>query len=416
MAKIIVKDLGKSYKNYKGRWGRLLHWLGFSNKFEEHWVLRHIDLEVEAGEAVGLIGVNGAGKSTFLKMITGIVRPTEGSFSIEGRVAALLELGIGFHPEFTGRQNAIMSSQLLGYSPSDIERVLPEIESFAEIGSYIDSPVRTYSSGMQVRLAFAVATAIRPDILIVDEALSVGDIQFQQKCAERIKAFKQKGTTILFVTHDMNALHSLCDRGVVLSQHGCVFQGSTAQAVEAYFDCLARAKASGNEEIHNDVEKVQEDTSAPVIALGGLHKYIDHYEIKNRALQSVSVISESEAFYLLIKLKNLGGIDDPHLGFRIQDRLGLVIYETNTYCHGIPLGNYVRADGTARLKIELSNGLSMGEYTIAFGLESQGYGDGLFKNVLCVTETVGSFTIIRAKDAAIWAGSTNMRPSFDFEV
>src|SRR5262249_25529171 len=156
----------------------------------------------------------GAGKSTLLKLITGTTALTEGVLDVGGRVAALLELGIGFHGDFTGRQNASMAGQLLGFSAAEVRARMADIEDFADIGDAVDDPVRTYSSGMQVRLAFAVATAVRPDVLIVDEALSVGDVYFQQKCFERIRAFKAAGTTLLFVSHDLSAVHNLCDRAI----------------------------------------------------------------------------------------------------------------------------------------------------------------------------------------------------------
>ena len=183
MGSIRVTQLGKAYKQYSTRWSRLLEWaLPFlGERHQKKWVLKDVSFTVEPGEAVGIIGVNGAGKSTLLKMITGTTQPTSGKIEITGRVAALLELGMGFHPEFTGRQNVYMSGQLLGLTVEEIAQLMPDIEAFAEIGDYIDQPVRVYSSGMQVRLAFSVATAIRPDILIVDEALSVGDKYFSQK-------------------------------------------------------------------------------------------------------------------------------------------------------------------------------------------------------------------------------------------
>src|SRR5471030_2067356 len=184
MGAITVSGLGKAYKQYPTRWSRLAEWLSPSAapRHRLHWILRNIDFHVAAGEAVGLIGINGAGKSTLLKLITGTSQPTTGGVAMEGRVAALLELGMGFHPDFTGRQNVYMAGQLNGMSVPEIDALMPEIAAFADIGDYLDQPVRVYSSGMQMRLAFSVATARRPDILIVDEALAVGDMFFQQKC------------------------------------------------------------------------------------------------------------------------------------------------------------------------------------------------------------------------------------------
>ena len=182
MGSLTVTNLGKAYKQYSSRWSRLLEWVTPGNAKRHHlkWVLQGINFAVQPGEAVGIIGVNGAGKSTLLKMITGTTQPTTGTVQINGRIAALLELGMGFHPDFTGRQNVHTAGQLMGISFEEANRLMPEIEAFADIGDYIDQPVRIYSSGMQVRLAFAVATAIRPEVLIVDEALSVGDAAFQR--------------------------------------------------------------------------------------------------------------------------------------------------------------------------------------------------------------------------------------------
>ena len=179
MGAIVVTSLGKAYKQYPTRWSRLAEWvIPGRPRHKLKWVLRDVSFSVQPGEAVGLIGINGAGKSTLLKLITGTTQPTTGTVFMEGRVAALLELGMGFHPDFTGRQNVYMAGQLLGMTVEEIAALMPEIEAFAEIGDYMDQPVRVYSSGMQMRVAFSVATARRPDILIVDEALSVGDAYF----------------------------------------------------------------------------------------------------------------------------------------------------------------------------------------------------------------------------------------------
>ena len=188
MPAIVVSNLGKAYKRYTNRWSRLVEWLlPFSRpRHQQNWILHDVNFTIAAGEAFGIIGTNGAGKSTLLKMISGTTHPSTGTITVNGRIAALLELGMGFHPDFSGRQNVYMAGQLLGYSVEDITLLMPEVEAFAEIGEYIDQPIRFYSSGMQMRLAFSIATAQRPDILIVDEALSVGDAYFQHKCFDRI--------------------------------------------------------------------------------------------------------------------------------------------------------------------------------------------------------------------------------------
>jgi lipopolysaccharide transport system ATP-binding protein len=181
-------------------------------------VLRNVSFEIEPGESVGIVGSNGAGKSTLLKLIAGTTQPTSGTVETMGTLSALLELGVGFHPDFTGRENVYMAGSIRGLSPDRIASLMAEVADFAEIGDYLDQPVRTYSSGMHVRLAFSIATVIRPDILIVDEALSVGDIYFQQKCFDRIRAFRDAGTTLLFVSHSLDGVCAVLARD--LSRRG----------------------------------------------------------------------------------------------------------------------------------------------------------------------------------------------------
>lgn len=233
---ISVKNISKCYKIYPSRNARLKEWLiPFKKKcHEEKWVLRDISFEVGQGEAIGIIGMNGAGKSTLLKIITGTVMPTTGSVKFNGTVSALLELGLGFHPDFTGRQNVYMSGQLLGYTTEEIEQCMQEIEEFAEIGKAIDAPVRTYSSGMQVRLAFSVATMKRPDILIVDEALSVGDSYFQHKSFAKIKEFQKEGTSLLLVSHDKAAIQAVCDKAILLNAGQIVKTGEPEEIMDFY--------------------------------------------------------------------------------------------------------------------------------------------------------------------------------------
>src|SRR5450830_607215 len=240
---IQVSGLGKAYKLYPTRWSRLAEWM-FPQLGKRHalkWVLEGIHFNVAPGEAVGLIGINGAGKSTLLKLITGTTQSTTGSVYITGRVAALLELGMGFHPDFTGRQNAMMAGQLIGLSVDEIVSLMPQIEAFAEIGDYIDQPVRVYSSGMQMRLAFSVATAHRPDVLIVDEALSVGDAYFQHKSFDRIREFRKQGTTLLIVSHDKGAIQGICDRAILLNAGRLAMQGEP-EAVMDYYNAMLAEK------------------------------------------------------------------------------------------------------------------------------------------------------------------------------
>lgn len=240
MNSISVTNVAKAYKHYPTKWLRIfekIQW-GSTPRHQKKWVLRDINFAVEAGESIGIVGVNGAGKSTLLKLLTGTTQPTEGKIDVKGRVAALLELGVGFHPDFTGRQNVFMSGLMQGLTRDALTTLMPEIEKFADIGEYIDRPIRIYSSGMQMRLAFAVATATRPDVLIVDEALSVGDSRFQAKCYSRIAEFKRQGMTLLLVSHSAGDIVKHCDRAIFLKEGHIEMDGFARDVTNRYLDEL----------------------------------------------------------------------------------------------------------------------------------------------------------------------------------
>ena len=207
-----LKGVGKAHKDWGYEFRRILSWFGLPVvPYQEYWALKNINLKIYSGESVGIVGQNGAGKSTLLKMIAGVLDQTTGQIEKQGRIGAILELGLGFHPDLSGRENSLHSLALLGFSKLEIRSLITEVESFAEIGEAFDHPLRTYSSGMQMRVAFAVVTAHRPDLLIIDEALSVGDAYFQHKSFERIRKFKKAGTSLLFVSHGLQEVRLLCD-------------------------------------------------------------------------------------------------------------------------------------------------------------------------------------------------------------
>src|SRR5262245_21304697 len=233
---IRVDSVSKQYRIYDRPADRLKETItrGRWKAHREFWALKDISFEVEAGTTTGIIGPNGSGKSTLLQIITGTLEPTHGSVSIEGRVAALLELGAGFNPEFTGIENVFMNAALMGFSKAETEQLLPEIASFAEIGDFIYQPLKTYSSGMYIRLAFAAAIAVAPQILIIDEALAVGDAVFQHRCMRRIKEMQENGTTILFVSHDPGAIRALCNRAILLNHGEKIAEGSPPNVLNRY--------------------------------------------------------------------------------------------------------------------------------------------------------------------------------------
>lgn len=365
MGRIVVNNIGKAYKRYPSRWARLLEWFDPTGRMrhQAHWVLRGVSFEVAPGEAVGIIGNNGAGKSTLLKLITGTTQPTEGQVELTGRVAALLELGMGFHPDFSGRQNAFMAGQLLGHSAETIVQRFAEIEAFAEIGDYIDQPVRTYSSGMQVRLAFSVATAVRPDILIVDEALSVGDAYFQHKSFDRIRQFRDQGTTLLFVSHSPGAVKTLCNRAILLDQGIIVREGSPDEVLDYYNAVIARQEADQH------IREVESETRSGMIRSGNQAAVIEVVDLVQQG-QSVRAVRIGEAVRFRIECAIHQDIDELTAGLLIRDRLGNDVFGTNTW-HLDSSRRGLRAGERWRLEFEIPEfNLGVGNYSAAFALHS----------------------------------------------
>ncbi|ROR03144.1 ABC transporter ATP-binding protein [Desulfosoma caldarium] len=330
MGYIRVRNLGKAYKRYRSKHGRLLEWLGLGVHHDLRWVLRHVSFDVEPGESVGIIGLNGAGKSTLLKIIAGVVKPTTGFVDLGGRVSALLELGTGFHPDFTGRENVYTSGQLRGLSKKELDAKIEEIEHFADIGDYFDQPVRVYSSGMQVRLAFSVATAMRPHILIVDEALSVGDAAFQHKSFNRIRQFRDAGTTLLFVSHDPGAVKTLCNRALLID-NGLIIKDDTPEATLDYYNAIIVKHEEHQKIMQTETQRGRKSTRS-----GNTHVSISSVEMLQDGLPTRAVQS-GEAVTIRIQCVSRVLVDDLTVGILIRDRLGNDIFGTNTWHHGIEM-------------------------------------------------------------------------------
>ncbi len=364
MGSIVVQNLGKAYKQYPTRWSRLGEWLlplrGPRHKLK--WVLTDINFQVSPGEAVGLIGINGAGKSTLLKLITGTTQPTTGSVWMEGRVAALLELGMGFHPDFTGRQNVYMAGQLLGMTVDEITALMPQIEAFADIGDYMDQPVRVYSSGMQMRVAFSVATARRPDILIVDEALSVGDAYFQHKSFDRIRQFRKEGTTLLLVSHDKQAIQSVCDRAILLDGGRLAKQGKPEEIMDYYNAMIA--------ERENETVRLNETGDGKVQTISGTGEAtVSDIALRDELGERVEVVDVGAAVTLEVKVKVKAPIPRMVLGYMIKDRLGQPMYGTNTHLKQLPLED-VAAGEVVTYRFAFPMNLGPGTYSVATAIVS----------------------------------------------
>ena len=253
---IHIEELSKAFHMYKQPSDRLkqLLWGGKRKFYREFWAVRGVNLDIMRGETVGIVGRNGSGKSTLLQMICGTLQPTGGSVEVQGRIAALLELGSGFNPEFTGRENVFLNGAILGLSRSEVKERYEDIAAFADIGDFIDQPVKSYSSGMYVRLAFAVSINVEPDLLVVDEALSVGDEKFQRKCFARLDAIRNQGCTVLFVSHSAGRIIELCDRAVLMDRGECLLTGDPKGVVSEY-QKLIYAPSDQHEAIRNGILK-----------------------------------------------------------------------------------------------------------------------------------------------------------------
>jgi len=401
---IQVTNLGKAYKQYPARWSRLAEWvLPFRGvRHQIKWVLQDINFRVHPGEAVGIIGTNGAGKSTLLKLITGTTQPTTGGVAMTGRIAAMLELGMGFHPDFTGRQNVVMAGQLLGLSMDEITGLMPEIEAFAEIGDYIDQQVRVYSSGMQMRLAFSVATARRPDVLIVDEILAVGDAYFQHKSFDRIREFRKQGTTLLIVSHDKGAIQSLCDRAILLNAGRLAMQGEPEAVMDYYNALLAeRGKQTVQQQVADD-GKVQTISGSGEVT-------IEKVILLNVQDERIEVVNVGQLVKLKVIARTNSDIPELTLGYMIKDRLGQPMFGTNTYHLNRKLTD-VPAGAILTFIFSFPVNLGPGSYSIAIALHT---GDTHINRNYEWVDLAAIFNVINI-DREFFVGATWLPPTMEY--
>ncbi len=402
-----VQNLGKSYRQWGCESRRVASWfLPFIKPREEHWVLKDINFSINPGEAIGIVGQNGAGKSTLLKLITGTTSPTQGNVQLHGRVAAILELGMGFNPDLTGRQNAYHSAGLMGYSQADIERTMPEIEAFAEVGDYFDQPTRTYSSGMQMRVAFSVATAFKPDLLIVDEALSVGDSYFQHKSFDRIRQFRNEGVSILFVTHSMGDIRTLCDR-VILLDKGRVLKDGLPDEVVDYYNALIAAKENAKMTVEQ-----RRDKDGWLFTKSGTGEAI----VKSLRLldttsgQELAVAQVGQAVELRLEATIQADIPKLVLGYMIRDKQGHIVWGTNTW-HTRQIQENVKAGDIVIFKLTFTCTLGPGSYSVSTALCSA---DTHIINNYEWTDNLLVFDVINI-DKPIFVGTTWLDATLSLE-
>lgn len=362
MGSIHMHRLGKAYRAYPSTRARLSEWLmpWRGPRHALHWVLRDVDLVIPPGQALGVVGRNGAGKTTLLKLIAGTLSRTTGDLSVQGQVNAVLELGMGFHEALTGRENVRLAGRLAGMSAREIALLMPAIESFAELEEAMDAPLRTYSTGMQARLGFSLATARRPDILIVDEALSVGDDAFQHKSFERIRELRRQGTTLLLVSHAGQSIMSICDRAVLLDQ-GRVLKDADPESVFDFYNALLASRD------HRQIHQTEIPGRGTATASGSGEAIIEAVTLSHpdgTAIQMAEVGAR-----VVLRVVARAAVDLPALvvGFVIKDRFGQPIYGTNTALQSAPVGA-LRAGDRVALRAAMDLRIGAGSYSVTVAL------------------------------------------------
>ncbi|MEP6568962.1 MAG: ABC transporter ATP-binding protein [Acidobacteriota bacterium] len=419
-----IEKVSKQYRIYERPGDRLKESLtrGLLRRHREFWALRDIDFEIEAGTTVGIVGPNGCGKSTLLQIISGTLAPTHGDVWHEGRVAALLELGAGFDPEFTGVENVYMNASLLGLTRRETEALFPTIERFAEIGPFLYQPVKTYSSGMYIRLAFAIAASVEPDILIIDEALAVGDAVFQHRCLRRINELHEGGTTVLFVSHDAAAVRALCSRAILLRAGSVIADGKPADVLNAYQKIIMEREQAYDAESSapgSSANGKPDDLLAPpsyAYRHGDGSAEIIGAELIDAQQARAEIVESGEPLTLRMIVRFTQNVDDPVVGFLIRNSHGIHAYGTNTKEQQIEFGT-VRSGEVVEVNFAFDCWLGIDQYTISLAVHSR---DGLaydwldaalFLRVINMTLTEGIANLnaratVRHRDLAAAAPDT----------
>lgn len=377
MNKIIdINKLTKIYKLYPSPSDRLKESLHpFKKSYHKDFhALNNVDFYVNSGETVGIIGKNGSGKSTLLKIITGVLSPTSGNTTVNGKISALLELGAGFNPDYTGIENIYLHGTMTGFSKEEVDEKLDEIIQFADIGDFIHQPVKTYSSGMFVRLAFAVAINVEPDILIVDEALSVGDIFFQAKCFKKFSEFKEQGKTILFVTHDMSSIMKYCDRVIVMNEGVVVQEGAPGAMIDVYKKILVDMYEPEDDAPQSITEmkkeigiwKEQLNINPQHSDYGNKRAEIFDFAVFDHNEDLTNVVLKGKKFKIKMRIRFNDEIKDPIFAFSIKDARGTEITGTNTMLESVETA-VVKSGKLLEITFHQKIDLQGGDYLISLG-------------------------------------------------
>ncbi len=395
---VLVQNVSKRYRLYRRPADRLRELVpGSRARHTDFWALRDISFHVDKGKTLGLIGPNGCGKSTLLQVVSGILQPTSGRVVTRGRIAALLELGAGFNPEFTGRENVRLNGEILGLSPAEIDKALPSIEAFAEIGEFIERPVKEYSSGMYVRLAFATAIHVDPEILIVDEALAVGDAVFANRCVRKFQELRERKITVLFVSHDLGLVKQLSDRAILLLNGRVAAEGAPNDVINRYIGLVLEKQAPVIQKDKRMRASFRHgDGSSEVTAVA----------ILNGRGEPVNTVASGECVTVRVGSRFLAAKRDPMVGILIRTRIGMEVYGTNTRLEQVALGDFQPGD-ELEVDFRLECWLTPQEYTLTVATQNA---DGTSHDWL--DDTI-AFEVV---DRRVAAGVANLRAQVAWRV
>jgi lipopolysaccharide transport system ATP-binding protein len=396
---VLVQNVAKLYKLYKRPSDRLREALPFGPRkyHQDFWALRDISFQLEKGETLGLVGPNGCGKSTLLQIVCGILQPTLGRVVTRGRIGALLELGAGFNPEFTGRENVFLNGEIMGLSRAEIERALPSIEAFAEIGEFIGRPMKEYSNGMYVRLAFATAIHVDPEILIVDEALAVGDAVFANRCVRKFEELRERKITVVFVSHDLGLVKQLSDRAILLLNGRIEAQGAPSDVINRYIGLvLEKQQARQERQQRFEASYRHGDGTSEILSV----------ELLNAAGQAVTSVASGETVTVRVRSRFHQPKCDPMVGILIRTRIGMDVYGTNTRIEKAHLGSYEPGD-ELEVDFRFDCWLTPQQYTLTVATQNP---DGSSHDWL---DDVIAFDVVDARAAA---GVANLRANIEWRA
>ena len=409
MSILTINNVGKAYSGSNNKFRTLTNLLFNRKESEEklNWILQDINFEANPGDTIGIVGVNGAGKSTLLRMIAGNLEPTQGKVIVRGKMSAILELGMGFHPDFTGRQNVMLEGQLSGLNKSQINRLMPRIERFADIGEYFNQSINIYSSGMLARLAFAIVTANKPEILIIDEALSVGDLAFQAKCMKKMNDLKNSGTCILLVSHAPNIIRQFCDKAIYISQGTVRKYGSVDEVCDQYQNDLSNSSNKANTHQKTKINKqltpsswVKPDLRKYSIAdesCGSLDLEFLSFEILNAEVLKIKQVSyDQEIIFKVDILANKNVKQGAAVGLLIADKMGyhLMSCNSNLYDKYLPALN--KGDRVC-ISWSLKWPFQIGQFRIDIGMKPDPFDDQFYDRIFCagMIESIASAELLK---------------------